>query len=134
MIEALAAESLAQWRRDYSTQVNHIVEFGKLLIEEAGERHLDRFIPDFEEIREGGRELLALIENASDQHLGAGMHSEGQAFRSKIRAVALEISRTLDSLAQYPKCDHRQTLADFDAISGAIDHLLQLMGLQRERD
>jgi hypothetical protein len=128
MIEVLSTESPAQLRHEYSTPVKHIIGYGRLLVEEAVERHLDRFIPAFQQIRQSGLELLALIENTSDQYLAINAGSEGEAFRVGLHAVALEISRTLKALAEYPECAHRQTLTDFDAISGAIDHLLGLTG------
>jgi hypothetical protein len=132
MIEVLTTETPAHLRHEYSTPVKHIVGYGRLLVEEAVERHLDRFIPAFQQIRQGGVELLALIENTPDQWLDPNADSEGEAFRVSLHAVALEILRTLKALAEYPECAHRQTLTDFDAISGAIDHLLELTGLQRE--
>jgi hypothetical protein len=134
MIEVLTTESPAQLRHEYSTPVKHIVGYGRLLVEEAGARHLDRFIPAFQRISQGGLKLLELIENTPDQCLAANAGSEGEAFRVNLHDAALQISRTLKALAEYPECAHRQTLTDFDAITGAIDHLLELTGLQREDD
>jgi hypothetical protein len=131
MIEVLTTESPAHLRQEYSTPVKHVVGYGRLLVEEAGERHLDRFIPAFQQIRQGGLKLLELIENTPDQCLATSAGSEGEAFRVTLHDAAIQISRTLKALAEYPECAHRQTLTDFDAITGAIDHLLELTGTQR---
>ena len=132
MIEVLTAETPAHLRHEYSTPVKHIVGYGGLLVEEAGERHLGHFVPAFQQIRQDGQKLLKLIENTPDRCLATNAGPEGEAFRVSLHDVALQISRTLTGLAEFAECAHRQTLTDFEAITGAIDHLLELTGLPRE--
>jgi diguanylate cyclase (GGDEF)-like protein len=132
MIEARTLESQAHLRHEYRTPVNHIIGYSELLIEEAGERHLESFIPIFERIHEGGRELLESIQSAFSEHVRPGNNSEREVFRANIRVTALELSHTLTSLAEdFERC-HRQTNADLDAISWAIRRLLELAGLDSE--
>jgi hypothetical protein len=109
-----------------------VIGYSNLLVEEAVERHLGRFIPLFKQIRDAGGELLVLIGNASDQSLEANTDTEGEAFRVKLGTIAHGILRNLDSVVKDPECAHRQTPADFDAISGAIDHLNKLTAARPE--
>ena len=132
MIEVMTTDSPAQLRHEYSMPARHVIGYSKLLVEEAPERHLDRFIPAFQQIHEAGGELLLLIENAPDPCVGANTEAEDEAFRANLRAIALGISDTLAWVAKDPECAHRRTLTDFDAIFGAIDHLLELTGLNRD--
>jgi hypothetical protein len=134
MIEVLTTDSPAQLRHEYATPVKHVIGYSKLLIEEAVERHLGRFIPAFRQIHEADGELLALIENSPDSCIGSNASAEGDAFRASLRIIALGISRTLASLAKNPECAHRRTLVDFEAIDNAIEHLLELTGLQWASD
>jgi two-component system chemotaxis family response regulator WspR len=126
MIEALHVESRAHLRHEYRTPVNHIMGYSELLIEEAGERRLEPFIPVFQRIHEGGRELLESIRSVFGEHAA---DADGTAFKTNIRAAVLEISRPLTALAEDLECSHRETLADLGAISGAVARLLELTGL-----
>src|ERR1035438_4216340 len=94
---ALKTDSRARLRHDYRTPVNHIVGYSELLIEEAGERHLEVFIPVFQRICEGARELLESIESAFSEDAGpdngwAENSWESEAFRAKLNATSRELS------------------------------------------
>jgi two-component system, chemotaxis family, response regulator WspR len=128
MIEARNVESRAHLRHEYRTPVNHIMGYSELLIEEAGERHLEPLIPVFQRIHEGGRELLESIRSVFSEPVGVALGSEGQPFRANLHAAVLEISRTVTSLAEDLESTHRETLADLAAISGAVGRLLELSG------
>src|ERR1700685_1372741 len=118
--------SPAHLRHEYRTPVNHIMGYSELLIEEAGERHLEVFVPVFQRIYEGGRELLESIDGAFSEDAGACNGWEGEAFKGKLNAAARELSQTLSSLAENLECGHRETIADLDAISGAIRRVREL--------
>jgi diguanylate cyclase (GGDEF)-like protein len=124
----MALPTPAHLRHEYRTPVNHIMGYSELLIEEAGERHLEAFIPVFQQIQESGRELLGSIESAFSD----GNGWEDDAFKAKLNAMALELSQTLSSLAENLECGHRETIADLDAVSGAIRRLRELT--RREGD
>jgi len=127
VIAALKAESRSHLRHEYRTSVNHILGYSELLIEDAGERHLESFIPLFQEIQEGGRELLESIQSTFSDVRPAS-DSEFKTFSANLQAAALEMSRTLASLVEDFERDHRQTIADLDAISSAVGRLLGLAG------
>ena len=55
--------SLANMRHTLRTSLNHIIGYSEMLLEEAGERHLDDFTADIQKIRTAGRQLLTLINN-----------------------------------------------------------------------
>jgi len=116
-----APVTAAHLRHEYRTPVNHIMGYSELLIEEARERHLEVFIPVFQRIHDGARELLDSIENAFGEN-----GWEGGAFREKLNATARELSQTLSSLAENLECAHRETIADLDAISGGIRRVREL--------
>jgi hypothetical protein len=64
--------------------VRHVIGYSNLLVEEAVERHLGRFIPLFKQIRDAGGELLVLIGNASDQSIEANTDTDGEAFSGEV--------------------------------------------------
>ncbi len=131
MIAALKAESRSHLRHEYRTSVNHILGYSELLIEDAGERHLESFIPLFQKIQEGGRELLESIQSTFSDVRPAS-DSEFQTFSANLQAAALEMSRTLASLVEDFESSHSQTLTDLDAISQAVRRLLELAGQKGE--
>jgi len=59
-MEAITVDSLAYLRHELRTPINHILGYCELLIEDAGERHLEGFVPVFQQIHNGGRQLLEL--------------------------------------------------------------------------
>ncbi len=131
MMEALV-ESRAQLRHEYRTPLNHIMGYSELLIEEACERHLEPFIPVFQRIHEGGQALLETIQRVFNERAGTGGDLGGGAFKANLRAAVQEISRTLTSLTEDLESGHRETVADLDAMSGAVGHLLELSGHEGE--
>jgi two-component system chemotaxis family response regulator WspR len=132
MIEAMKVESRAHLRHEYRTPVNHIIGYSELLIEEADKRHLEPFIPAFQRIREGGRELLESIRSVFSEHAGVAHDSEGELSTRNLQASVMEISRTLTSLTEDLESSHRETLADLDAISRAVGRLLELESREGE--
>jgi diguanylate cyclase (GGDEF)-like protein len=132
MIEAPKPESRAYLRHEYRTPVNHIMGYSELLIEEAGERRLDPFVPVFQRIHDGGHALLESIQTAFSDESGSATDSGGGAFKGNLQAAALEISRTLTALTEDLEESHRETLADLGAISGAVGRILDLAGEEGE--
>ncbi len=55
--------SLATMRHALRTPLNHIIGYSEMLLEEAGERHLDDFAADIQKIRTAGRQLMTLIND-----------------------------------------------------------------------
>lgn len=128
MLRTPKAESPAYLRHEYRTPVNHILGYSELLIDEAGERRLEAFIPIFRRIQESGRQLLDSIQNAFSDTEGSERVWEGEAFRSELKTHTGQISRTLAALSGDLDRNHRETLADLAAISGGIKRLDELAG------
>jgi diguanylate cyclase (GGDEF)-like protein len=128
MLETSRVESPVYLRHEYRTPVNHIVGYSELLIDEAAERRLEPFIPSLRQISEGGHKLLEKIQEAFSEQASAENAWNGEAFKSSLDAMAIEMSHTLASLDENLDQDHRETLADLDAISGAIKRLAELAG------
>lgn len=126
MTEALKTESLAQLRHDFLTPVNHIIGYAELLMEDAGERRLEPFVPVFQRVQKGGRALLESIKTNLSEPAGDEDHSDSEAFKTKLQAVTTDLSRTVTSLVDELESAHRKTLADLQAISAAFQRLLDL--------
>jgi hypothetical protein len=131
MIDGRKAESRAHLRHDCLTPVNHIMGYSQLLIEEAAERHIEPFVPVFNRIHEGGRELLESIRIAFSERAGPANGWEGEAFRANLHAALLEMSSTLAS-PEAPECRRGETPADLNAISAALRRLLKLAGAESD--
>lgn len=127
-METLKGESLAHFRHELKTPLTHILGYSDLLIEEAGERHLEAFIPAFELIRSGGRQLLESIQTALSQKIGSAQEVDLEAFKENLRGAATVVLKTSTSLQKDLDDRHRQTLADLDAISWALSHLIDFAG------
>jgi signal transduction histidine kinase len=132
MIDAQKAESRAHLRHDCLTPVNHIMGYSQLLIEEAGERHIEPFVPVFHRIHEGGRELLESIRIAFSERASPANGWECEVFRTNFHTALLEMSSTLTSLTEAPECCRGETPADLNAISVALRRLLKLAGAEPE--
>jgi diguanylate cyclase (GGDEF)-like protein len=128
MVRTLSGKTPAYLRHEYRTPVNHIVGYSELLIDEAGERHLDAWIPAFREIQQRGRRLLESVQNAFRETAGRDKAWEGEVFRKELGFEAGEISRVLASITGDLNRAHSETLADLAAISGGIDRLNELAG------
>lgn len=132
MIEAMKAPSLAHLRHEYRTPVNHIIGYSELLIEDAGERHLEPYLPVFQQIHEGGHDLLKAIQGAFSEQVDPPSDSRAEDFKANLLAGSLEMSGTLAYLCEDLDRGHRQTIADLDAISWAVRRLLELAGREGE--
>src|ERR1035438_665938 len=124
-MEAAKVESLAHLRHELKTPVNHVLGYSDLLIDEAGERHLEAFVPVFERIHSGGRQLLEFIQTALSENDNSAREVNVEAFRENLRGVATDVLKTSMSLQEELDDRHRQTLADLDAISWALSHLIE---------
>jgi signal transduction histidine kinase len=123
----LDAESRSKLCHEYLTPVNHITGYSELLIEDAGARGLESLIPVFQQIHDGGR---ALVESIRSFFRSPADDSEYEIFKERLRVSALEILRTVTSLAQDPGCSHPDTLADLNSIESSVRRLLKLAGLE----
>jgi len=121
-------QSPAHLRHEHRTPVNHIIGYSELLIEDADARNLGPFVGVFQQIHDGGLELLELIQSAFGEYAGPLGDLDYAAFRTSIRMTAAEMAETVKSLAEDMDRGHRQTLADLEAISWAIRRLLELAG------
>src|SRR5580658_4750846 len=131
-MEALKPESLAYLRHELRTPVNHILGYSELLIEDAGERHLEAFIPVFQQIQSGGRQLLDSIQTTLAGKTGSVQKADLDAFKENLRGTAAEVLETSTSLLESLENGHRQTLADLDAISWALRRLVEFAGGESE--
>ena len=126
-MEVLKFESLSHLRHDLKTPVNHILGYAELLIEEAGERRLEAFIPAFEQIQKGGRQLLEWIDTGLSEGPSA-QQPDLDAFRENLRGTVSEVLEASTSLLADLEDRHRQTVADLDAISWAVCSLKEFTG------
>src|ERR1700689_3057062 len=127
-METLKGESLAHLRHELRTPVNHILGYSELLIEDAGDRHLEAFIPVFQQIQSGGRQLLESIQTTLAEKKGSLQEVALKAFKKTLRGTAAEVLETSISLLGDLEYGHRQTLADLDAISWALRRLMEFAG------
>jgi adenylate cyclase len=127
-METIKNESLAHLRHDLRTPVNHILGYSELLIEDASERHLEAFIPAFQRIQSGGRQLLESIQTALAERTGTAQELDLGAFKQTLGGTAAEVLDTSTSLLRDLENVHRQTLADLDAISWALRRLMEFAG------
>ena len=127
-METLKRESLAHLRHELRTPVNHILGYSELLIEDASERHLEAFVPAFQQIQSGGRQLLESIQTALAEESGSVQEVNLDAFKQDLRGTAAEVLETSTSLLRDLEYVHKQTAADVDAISWALRRLMELAG------
>ena len=127
-METLNGESLTHLRHELRTPVNHILGYADLLIEEAGERHLEAFIPTFRRIHSGGRQLLESIQTALTEKTGSLQEVDLEIFKENLCGTAHEVLETSTSLHEDIENGHRQTLADLAAISWALRRLMECAG------
>jgi len=59
----MTTDQLAHFRHELRTPVNHIIGYSEMLREEAEDLGLSDFIPDLQQMREGGDQLLSVIED-----------------------------------------------------------------------
>lgn len=129
MVRTPGAATQAYLRHKYRTPVNHIIGYSELLLDESAERHLEACVPAFREIQQRGRRLLESIQNAFGE-AATDKPWEGDAFREDMGNQTGEISRILASVSADLNRAHSETMADLAAISGGIDKLSELAGLQ----
>jgi diguanylate cyclase (GGDEF)-like protein len=127
-MEVLKSPSLANLRHELRTPVNHILGYSELLIEDADQRHLEAFIPTFEQIHSGGRRLLESIQTTLAETAGPAEELDLEAFKENLRETVQEVLVTSTSLYEDLENGHRQTLADLAAISWALRRLLEFTG------
>jgi signal transduction histidine kinase len=105
-MKTLKGESLADLRHELTTEVNHILGFSDLLIEEAEELNLEAFLPVFRQIRSGGHELLESIQTNLPEETDSAQKSNlvvlQEGLHSKV-AQTLSIHRRLRIYGQSPK-------------------------------
>ena len=123
-MDILNGESLAHLRHELRTPVNHILGYSELLIDDAEERHLEAFIPVFQQIQSGGNQLLEHIQTALAETVSA-QEVNLQALKENLRNTAAEVLETSNSLVQDLENGHQQALADLDAISWALHGLME---------
>jgi diguanylate cyclase (GGDEF)-like protein len=131
-MEILKHESLAHLRHELRTPVNHILGYSELLIEDARARHLEAFIPVFQQIQSGGRQLLESIQTTLAEKTGSPRELNLETFKESLHGTAAEVLKTSSSLLEDLEYGHRQTLADLDAISWALRRLMEFTGEDAE--
>ena len=58
--------SLSNIRHKLRTPLNHIIGYSEMLLEEAGEQHLESFVADLNKIHTAGKQLLLMINDFLD--------------------------------------------------------------------
>ena len=127
-MNASKGESLAHLRHELRTPVNHILGYSELLIEDAGGRHLEAFVPALQQIHDGGRQLLESIQTTLADQVDSSENIDVAAFRKNLRIMAVDVLGKATSLLENLEYEHGQTLADLDAISWALRHLIDFAG------
>jgi diguanylate cyclase (GGDEF)-like protein len=127
-METFKYESLAHLRHELRTPVNHILGYSELLIEDAEERHLEAFVPAFQQIQSGGRQLLESIQTALAERPASAGVVNIEGLKEVLRGTAAEVLGTSTSLLENLEAGHRQTLADLDAIAWALRRLMEFTG------
>ena len=130
-MDALKIESLARLRHELRTPVNHILGYSELLIEDAGERHLEAFIPAFQQIQDGGRQLLESIQTALADHVDSSENIDLDIFKTNLCDTASDVLEKSTSLLEDLEHEHDQTRADLDAISWALRRLIEFTGNEK---
>src|SRR5579862_6881895 len=131
-METTLGESLASLRHELRTPVNHILGYAELLIEDAGERHLEAFIPAFQQIHSGGHRLLESIQAALAGKADSTQELNLAAFKEDLGGTAAEVLKISRAMQEELETGHRQTLADLDAISWALRNLMEFTGGEGE--
>jgi diguanylate cyclase (GGDEF)-like protein len=130
-MEASKSPSLANLRHELRTPVNHILGYSELLIEDAGERHLEAFVPAFQQIQNGGRQLLECIQTALADHIDSSVNTDLDAFKKDLRVTAVDVLEKSTSLLEDIEHEQGQTRADLDAISWALRRLIEFAGNEK---
>ncbi len=130
-METFKYESLAHLRHELRTPVNHILGYSELLIEDAEERHLEAFVPAFQQIQSGGRQLLESIQSALAERTASAPEVNIEAFKENLRGMATQVLGTSTALLEDLEAGHRQTLADLDAIAWALRRLMEFTGQEQ---
>jgi diguanylate cyclase (GGDEF)-like protein len=124
-MEALKSPSLANLRHELRTPVNHILGYAELLIEDAGDRHLEGFVPAFQQIQSGGGRLLESIQTTLADQAASSANIDLDAFKQDLRATAEDVLETSTSLLEDIEYEQGQARADLDAISWALQRLIE---------
>jgi hypothetical protein len=127
-----SAEQLAHLRHELLTQINHIIGFTEIQIDEASETGLGDHVPALAEINTCGRSLMALIEgtfapasSASDlQNLDG--HIESEATPALVQAKKL--ASHLHSIGRDPAAE------EIELVSTALESLLNISRQMSERE
>ena len=125
---ALGNESLAQLQHELRTPINHILGYSELLIEDAGERHLEAFVPAFQQIQSRGRQLLEAIHSAFAEKTVSVERPNLEALKAGLGTTAAEVLEISASILTELESEHQHTLADLSAISGALCRLMVFTG------
>ena len=125
-METFKSGLLADLRHELRTPVNHILGYSELLIEDAAERHLEAFIPAFQQIQSGGRRLFDSIQTALAEKASLVQELDLHAFRENLCCAAAEVLETSTSVLEELESGHHQTLADLAAISSALRSLIRV--------
>src|ERR1700692_4203481 len=99
-METLERGQLANLRHELRTPLNHILGYSELLIEDAGERHLEAFVPAFQRIQNVGRELLESIQTTLADHAGSSENLDLDTFKKNLRGTAADILEESTSLLE----------------------------------
>jgi class 3 adenylate cyclase len=126
--DALTPVRLAKLRHDLRTPINHIIGYSEMLLEDAAAGAGGVRAEDLERIRNGGRQLLALINHhLSDERFAAGA-GDLQQLSHDLRTPVNHIIGYAELLAEQTAGPGGETLGrDLQRIIVAARHWLELM-------
>ena len=114
---------LAGMRHELRTPINHIIGYGEMLQEEAGDQGQKGFVPDLQRIQEAGRQLLTLVNN----NLDAAKIETGKISISRLRH---ELRTPLNTIIGYSEM--LQEDAQVQGQGGFIPGLQNISGAARQ--
>jgi signal transduction histidine kinase len=117
-------DQLAHVRHELLTQINHIIGFTEIQIDEAPEIGLGEHVPALSEINTCGRSLMALIENA----FGPGANgSDLESLDGHIESEATPALVQAQKLAGHLHAIGFASAADeIELVSTALESLLNI--------
>jgi adenylate cyclase len=106
---------LAKIRHDLRTPVNHIIGYSEILLEEAPSRVPERFLLDLKRIRNGGEQLLALVnQHFNDRafpHTAPDLHQLCHELRTPVNHIIGYSELLMDQCAESGWDDFEADLA-----------------------
>ncbi len=128
MNEMSPAGNVAHLRHELLTPLNHILGFTNILMDEAGETGLDRFLPLLARLSDGGHTLLDSVQSTLRSDAIALSIAEIKTLEESLRPTAEQLLEMATFLVKELRdSGHEQTLEDVEMVSSAVNCFLTLV-------